>query len=578
MAARRKKFNTAGPLLRGPQRPRGKTSVTPPARPASKRSNAHLPEELEIELALDAADDPDALRHLVARKLARSVEDLPELVLRKRSLDARRGSVRFHLLFGFNTGEVAPPLRQPRAIRTAPEVVIVGDGPAGLFCAYELACQGIGAIVLDRGKTVQPRRHDLKALHRGGVVDSDSNYCFGEGGAGTYSDGKLYTRSHKRGNVRDVLEILAAAGAPAEVLTEARPHIGSNRLPKVVTAMRERVEAVGSSFRFGARVVDILLEEGPTGPRACGVQLADGSHVLARHVVLATGHSARDVLEIALRHGLRLEPKAFALGVRIEHPQPLINRIQYGASADHPKLPNAAYRVAHAVDGRGVFSFCMCPGGWIVPASTEPGGLVVNGMSLSRRDSPYANSGFVVSVEPEDWERAGYSGPLGGVLLQRKLERIAFEAGGGELRAPASRTTDFVERRSSSAVPESSYIPGLRATNLWDVFEPTGLPIAQRMAEALQALGRRMRGYVSDDAVLVGVESRTSSPVRLVRDEATLQARGGLLGTDGSAPTIAGLYPTGEGAGYAGGIVSAAIDGIRVARAVCAALGIACES
>ncbi|HET9957736.1 MAG TPA: NAD(P)/FAD-dependent oxidoreductase, partial [Polyangiaceae bacterium] len=494
------------------------------------------------------------------------LEDLPEIVLRKRSLDARRGAVRFHLLFGFQTvsGQPGfPALRLPRPVRGDPEVVIVGDGPAGLFCAYELACHGIAAIVVDRGKTVQPRRHDLKALHRGGVVNEDSNYCFGEGGAGTYSDGKLYTRSHKRGNVRDVLEILALAGAPAEILTEARPHIGSNRLPKVVTALRERIEAAGSQFRFGARVVDILVEHGPQGARVCGVALAGGEQILARHVVLATGHSARDILEITQRLGLSLEPKAFALGVRIEHPQPLINRIQYGASADHPKLPNAAYRVAHEVEGRGVFSFCMCPGGWIVPASTEPGGLVVNGMSLARRDSPFANSGFVVSVEPSDWERAGFTGALGGVLLQRKLEQIAFDAGGGELRAPATRATDFVRRQASSTLPDTSYIPGLTPTNLWDVFEPLGLGIAPRLSAALQTFGRRMPGYVSEDVVLVGVESRTSCPVRLVRDGQTLQARG-----------LAGLYPTGEGAGYAGGIVSAAIDGVRVAQAVCVELGV----
>jgi uncharacterized FAD-dependent dehydrogenase len=443
------------------------------------------------------------------------------------------------------------------SISGPPRVLIVGDGPCGLFCAYELACQGVGAIVLDRGKPVQPRRHDLKGLNRRGQVDPDSNYCFGEGGAGTYSDGKLYTRSHKRGSVRDVLEVLADNGAPPEILTEARPHIGSNRLPKLVTAIRERLEAAGSELRFGAKVTDLLLEGRGAERRAIGVRLSDGSELLGDAVVLATGHSARDVFELLLAHGLTLEAKPFALGVRIEHPQPLINRIQYGAHADHPRLPNAAYRLAHEVDGRGVFSFCMCPGGWVVPAATEPEGLVVNGMSLSRRSSPFANSGLVVSIEPGDWQRAGFSGPLGGVELQRVIERAAFKAGGGELRAPAAKASDFVAGRASSSVPESSYIPGVVGADLAAVLDAGGVPIAARLSRALAAFGRRMSGYVSEEAVLIGVESRTSAPVRVVRDSSTLEAIG-----------VRGLYPAGEGAGYAGGIVSAALDGVRVAQAL----------
>ncbi len=504
-----------------------------------------------VELELDETDD---LAH-VAKKLAALLDvdpaRLPPIEVRKRSIDARRGRVRFHLVVGAVTAEPVggPPLRE-----TAGEpVVIVGAGPAGIFCAYELARAGVPAIILDRGKDVQARRRDLKGLTQHGVVDTDSNYCFGEGGAGTYSDGKLYTRSHKRGDVRDVIEILALHGAPEAILVDARPHIGSNKLPKVITALREKLASVGSVVHFGARVTDIISRDG----RAIGVRLADGRELTGRAVVMATGHSARDVHELLQRAGVRLEAKPFAMGVRIEHPQPLIDRIQYGRAAGHPRLPAAAYRLAFTPsDGRGAFSFCMCPGGWIVPASTEPDGVVVNGMSLSRRDSPFANSGFVVSVELKDLKS---DDPLAGVALQRTLEQAAARAGGGELRAPATRATDFVNRRGSTTVPRTSYQPGLLATDVAEVLDTTGLPLAQRLREALQQFDRQMRGYLTEEAVLVGVESRTSSPVRVPRDHQRLES-----------PDLAGLYPCAEGAGYAGGIVSAALDGMRVARAITA--------
>lgn len=512
--------------------------------------------EVTIELGLDEPDDPQALRERVARVLEVTEADLPAVVVRKRSIDARRGRLRFHLVV-----EVDPPppgdlgLPHPRPLAGRPRVVIVGDGPAGLFCAYELARAGVASVVVDRGKPVQPRRHDLAALQKQGVVDPDSNYCFGEGGAGTYSDGKLYTRSHKRGDVRDVIEVLALHGAPSAILTDARPHIGSNRLPKVVTAIRARLEEVGVEFRFGARVVAVATR----GGAVTGVRLHDGTEIAADAVVIATGHSARDVFELLAEAGVRLEAKAFALGVRIEHPQPLINRIQYGPAAGHAKLPAASYRLAQTVRERGVFSFCMCPGGWVVPATTEPDAVVVNGMSLSRRDSPFANSGLVVAVEPDDLTATGLTGALAGIELQRRLERAACAAGGGAQRAPATRAADFVRGRGSAAVPESSYIPGLTAGDLSEVLAVPGLDLVSRLREALRMFGGRMRGYLSEDAVLIGVESRTSSPVRVPRDRDTL-----------CSLDLAGLYPCGEGAGYAGGIVSAAIDGLRVARQVAA--------
>jgi hypothetical protein len=538
-----------------PKPPRAAPQVTPAAAVAK---TGELPATVELVLGLDDAQDPAALRKVAARTLKRPEADLPELTLLRRSIDARRHNVRFKLEVALGApppAELGAPLPvEARAHIGGAPVVIVGDGPAGLFCAYELARQGIASVVLERGKQVQPRRRDLALLNREGVVDEDSNYCHGEGGAGTYSDGKLYTRTGDKAAIRDVLETLTLHGAPADILTDARPHIGSNKLPKVITALRERLEGLGVQFRFGARVVGLDVDP---ARRVRGVRLGDGEVVPCGAVVLATGHSARDIYTMLDEQGVQLVPKPFALGVRIEHPQPMINQQQYGRSAGHPALPAASYRVAETVDGRGVFSFCMCPGGFIVPAATEAGGQVVNGMSLSKRDSPFANSGLVVAVEPSDWEQAGFKGPMGGVAFQRAIEEAAFQAGGGGLKAPATRASDFRVGRSSSTVPKGSYQPGFFATDLTPVLDSSGVPLAARLRTALGVFEKRMPGYGGNDAVLVGVESRTSSPVRIPRDPDTLQS-----------PDIAGLYPCGEGGGFAGGIVSAALDGMRVARVI----------
>ncbi len=516
---------------------------------------ADLPERVTVRLGLDEADDEEALREAVARRLGRGPSELPELTLLRRSIDARGKHVHIQIDVALGADPHAQPPPRPREVTARSlDIVIVGDGPAGLFCAYELACRGIACTVLDRGKSVQPRRRDLKILNKGGRVPEDSNYCFGEGGAGTYSDGKLYTRANKRGNVAGVLATLVDNGAARRILTDARPHIGSNKLPKVITSMRERLLAVGVQVRFGAKVVGLLT----AGGAIRGVRLASGEELRADRVVLATGHSARDVHLFVAKAGVRLEPKPFALGVRIEHPQALINGIQYGADAGHPMLPAASYRLATTVDGRGVFSFCMCPGGWIVPASTSEGELVVNGMSLSKRDSPFANSGVVVAIEPEDWVRAGFDPVHGGVELQRRIERAAWEAGGGRLAAPASRVTDFLQGQTSTTLPKTSYIPGITSADLALVLDSAGLPIAARIREALRVFGSQMRGFITEEAILVATESRTSSPLRIPRDPETLEA------------SIAGLYPAGEGAGYAGGIVSAALDGLRVAKRIAA--------
>ena len=518
-------------------------------------------DELELELELDAADDEAALAAAAAARLGVLPKLVPPLEVRRRAIDARRHRVRLHLTVG--TRPAVPPVlggSPPREVKGEP-VIIVGAGPAGLFCAHELARHGVASIVLDRGKLVQARRRDLKGLTQHGTVDPESNYCFGEGGAGTYSDGKLYTRAHKRGDVRDVIETLTVYGAPLEILVDARPHIGSNKLPKVITSLRERLTGCGVGFELPARADALLVDERGGRRVVAGVRLADGRELAGREVVVVTGHSARDVWTWLAAAGVQLEAKPFAVGVRIEHPQPLIDQAQYGRHAGHPRLRAAPYKLVHQTDGvggrRGVFSFCMCPGGWIVPAATEPDGVVVNGMSLSRRDSPFANSGIVVGVELEDLARLGLGGPLGGIELQRRIERAAAVAGGGALRAPATRATDFVRGKGSTTAPRSSYEPGLTACDLAEVLDASGLDLTARLREAVKAFGATIRGFVSEEGVLAGVESRTSSPVRVPRDPSSLESL-----------DVSGLYPGGEGAGFAGGIVSAAMDGMRIARAI----------
>lgn len=504
---------------------------------------------LTLSVHPDAADEP-GLRREAARHLGIAEDRITGLAWRRRTIDARHGRVRIEAQIEVFVDE-APPSVAPEDVpelpplNGPPQVVVVGAGPAGLFCAWGLARRGIRCVLLDRGADVRGRRPALARLNREGVLDPESNYCFGEGGAGTFSDGKLYTRATKRGDVELVLRLLAACGAPARILWDARPHIGTNRLPGVVTAFRERLEAAGVVVRFGTRVDDITLH----GAQVAGVRLADGTSIPARAVVLATGHSARDVYAMLHRRGVALTAKGFALGVRIEHPQPLIDRIQYGELAGHPQLGAAPYSLARTEGGVGVYSFCMCPGGFIVAAATETDGVVVNGMSPSARGSRFANSGFVVSLGPEDYGE----GPLDGLDYQRSLEQAAFRAGGGGFRAPAQRVTDFLDARVSADLPVCSYRPGLAASDLRAVLPRR---ITEPMAAALREFDRRkMRGYVTREAVLVGIESRSSAPLRIERDPETLES-----------PTHPGLYPAAEGAGYAGGIVSAALDGLRIAE------------
>jgi len=517
------------------------------------------PVTVDVILPLESSEDESARLEAAARRLEVHPERITGLRLVKHSIDARQRDIKVRLRLEVGLDDPLPPEKPltfelPSVPAGARRVVIVGSGPAGLFAALSAIERGWKPIVLERGKDASARRFDLAPILRHGTVIEDSNYCFGEGGAGTFSDGKLYTRATKRGPVRRVYEILVAHGAPRDILVDAHPHIGSNLLPNVVKSLRASILEAGGEVRFGARMTDLLIENGAVR----GVVVGDEEEIAARAVILATGHSARDVHSLLRNRGLRLEPKSFAVGVRIEHPQPLIDSLQYHHPRERERsrlLPAASYHLATKIRGRGVHSFCMCPGGFVVPAATENDEVVVNGMSLSKRNSPFANSGMVVSVEPGDLvDYVAEHGDLAGVAFQRELERAAKEAGGGGQVAPAQRLVDFLKGRDSGALPPTSYKPGLRAARLDELLPAF---IAERLLEGLQQFGRRMRGYVTDEANLIGFETRTSSPVRIPRDENTLQH-----------PDLAGLYPCGEGAGFAGGIVSAALDGMRCAEAL----------
>lgn len=520
-----------------------------------------LTETVDIVLPLEKSEDEIARRDAAANKLGIAASRIGGVILRKHSIDARQRQVKVQLrlevtIDGLPAPEIRPAWTCTPLSSTARRVVIVGCGPAGMFAALRCLENGWQPIIVERGKDASARRFDLAPLLREGRVIEESNYCFGEGGAGTFSDGKLYTRATKRGPVARIYEILAAHGAPARILTDAHPHIGSNLLPNVVKAIRSSIIAAGGEVHFQTKVVDFLIQ----GNRIHGILTANGVEIGADAVILATGHSARDIYRLLAARQILLEPKPFAVGFRIEHTQPFIDRSQYHLERgqERPRLlPAARYRLATKIRDRGVHSFCMCPGGWIVPASTENDEVVVNGMSLSRRDSPFANSGMVSTVEPEDLrDLIPQHGVLAGLVFQKNLERLAKDAGGGGQVAPGQRVADYLTGKISQDLPETSYFPGARSAPLHEL-----LPnwITSRMREGLQLFDRQIRGYASREALLLGFETRTSSPVRVPRRDDTLEH-----------PEIYGLFPCGEGAGYAGGIVSAAMDGIRVADAACA--------
>jgi uncharacterized protein len=477
----------------------------------------------------------------------------------KRSIDARSKNVVVRIQCEIvRPEEVAPQLSYEKTFKhvgSSKRIVVVGSGPAGLFAALRLVELGFKPIVIERGNDVQSRRRDLAAINKDHLVNPESNYCFGEGGAGTYSDGKLYTRSKKRGDVRRILEILVAHGATDEILFDAHPHIGTNKLPRVVTALRQSILNAGGEINFNTKVTDLLLQ----GNVIKGVVTQDGNKVSSEAVILATGHSARDIFQLLHHKKILIETKPFALGVRVEHQQNLIDQVQYHCFPDRGEyLPASSYSLVHqaSVKGqeRGVFSFCMCPGGFIVPAATAPGEVVVNGMSPSRRDSKFANSGIVVSVDHHDFADYKQHGPLSGLYFQAAIEQKACQVAGGTQTAPAQRLVDFVENRISYTLLETSYQPGLSSVDLKEVFPQN---IISALQQGFKNFGTKMKGYLTNDAQVVGVESRTSSPVKIPRDTVSLEH-----------PQISRLFPCGEGAGYAGGIVSAAIDGERCADAV----------
>ncbi|MFK7910232.1 MAG: NAD(P)/FAD-dependent oxidoreductase [Akkermansiaceae bacterium] len=520
-------------------------------------------ETIDIILALDKSEDQEAWKKKAARKLRLHPKQIQAIRLRKHSIDARHRDIKVQLRVEVGIGMDLEPdpeitTSYPIIKRGAAKVIIVGCGPAGMFAALRALELGYQPIIIERGKDASSRRFDLAPLLREGRVVEDSNYCFGEGGAGTFSDGKLYTRATKRGPVRDVYDILVAHGAPSRILTDAHPHIGSNLLPNVVKAIRQSVLDAGGEVHFNSKVTGLLLSS--DGKKIHGVRCANGNEFTGKAVILATGHSARDIYQMFADKGILMERKTFAVGVRIEHPQPLIDSIQYHyqRGTERPRiLPAARYRLACKIGGRGVHSFCMCPGGFIVPAATENDEVVVNGMSLSRRDSPFANSGMVVSVEPEDTaEYDAEYGILSGMAFQKSLEVLASQSGGGMQRAPAQRVTDFLAQKNSSSLADTSYFPGVRSAPLHELMPEF---MVSRMQIGLKKFGKGMKGYITEEAGLLGFETRTSSPLRIPRNEDNLEH-----------PEISGLYPCAEGAGYAGGIISAALDGIKCAESAAA--------
>jgi uncharacterized FAD-dependent dehydrogenase len=507
--------------------------------------------EIEIVCPPGQQEDEGALIKIASTSLNISPQKISSLKILKRSIDARGRKVVYRMQVQVFIDEMYVPetfiVKYPD-VKAARSVLIVGAGPAGLFAALQCIELGLKPVIVERGKDVKQRRRDLANINKQGLVNPESNYCFGEGGAGTYSDGKLYTRSTKRGDVNAVLKTFVAHGATEDILIDARPHIGTNKLPQIITSIKDSILNAGGEVLFDAKVTSLLVEFG----KIKGITLANGDKLLADAVILATGHSARDIFEMLHHQNILIEAKPFALGVRIEHPQEIIDQAQYHCEHRGPDLPPSYYNLVEQVDNRGVFSFCMCPGGIIAPCATEAEEIVVNGWSPSKRNNSFANSGTVVQINSED-VKGDMNDPLRMIRFQQQIEKLAFKAGGGNLVAPGQRMIDFVENRISKDLPENSYLPGTRSVELKEI-----LPgwINERLRKALPVFGRKMKGYYTNEAILVGVESRTSSPVKVPRDKETLQH-----------PQVMGLFPCGEGAGYAGGIISAAIDGINCAIA-----------
>ncbi len=511
-----------------------------------------MPRELQLQVSPEIAHNELLLNEHVAKLMQISSKEIQKVVVVKRSIDARQKAIKFNIkanVFLKSEKFIPQKIELPdyKNVSNKQEVIVVGAGPAGLFAALQLIELGLKPIVIERGKDVRGRRRDLKAINRDGIVNEDSNYCFGEGGAGTYSDGKLYTRSKKRGDVDRILQLLVGFGATPEILVEAHPHIGTNKLPQIIQDIREKIIECGGQVLFETRVTDFLIKSNEIQ----GVQLQNGDKIYSNKVILATGHSARDIFELLDRKKIFIEAKPFALGVRAEHPQQLIDKIQYSCDYRGEYLPPAPYSIVKQINGRGMYSFCMCPGGVIAPCATSPGEVVTNGWSPSKRDQVTANSGIVVELKLEDFKPFAKFGALAGMEFQKAIEQKAWQLAGSTQKVPAQRMIDFTQNKVSAAIPKTSYVPGTTSVELGQVFPGF---LSQIMREGFKEFGKTMRGYLTNDAILLAPESRTSSPVRIPRDNETLEHL-----------QIKGLYPCGEGAGYAGGIISAAIDGEKCA-------------
>ena len=510
--------------------------------------------QVQINLNPEASADKAVIKKIAASLAGLDQSDISSIRVIKKSVDARKKNIRVNLTVEIFSGDdsIIPDINPfiPVDVSRGREVIIVGAGPAGLFAALRLIELGIRPVILERGRDASTRKKDIANISRKHIVDSDSNYCFGEGGAGTYSDGKLYTRSKKRGANFRVLELLCFHGANENILYEAHPHLGTDKLPGIISNIRKSILDAGGEFLLEKRVTDFIIDDGAIK----GIITSDNQKYLSPFVILATGHSAREIYEICRNRGVVLEMKPFAMGVRVEHPQELIDSIQYHGNTKGEFLPAASYSVAKQVEGRGVYSFCMCPGGFIVPSATSQEEVVVNGMSPSERNSPYANSGIVVEIKTEDLIKFSSSGDMAGIEFQKEIEREAWKNGGHSQKAPAQRLADFVSGKTSQSLPKVSYFPGVTNSPLHSWLPKA---IGRRLRDGLRLFGHIMNGYLTNEAVVVGIESRTSSPLRIPRDPEKLHHI-----------KISGLYPCGEGSGYAGGIVSSAVDGIRAAEAV----------
>ena len=518
-----------------------------------------MPKELLFQVSPEIAADAVLLQQHLSKQIKVGINEIQHVVIVKRSIDARQKAIKINLkvviyLQGETFQESSIALPDYPNVTNKQEVIVIGAGPAGLFAALQLIELGLKPIVVERGKDVRGRRRDLKAINRDHIVNEDSNYCFGEGGAGTYSDGKLYTRSKKRGDVTRILELLVAFGATPDILVEAHPHIGTNKLPQIIQDIREKIIECGGQVLFETRVTDIVIKNNEVQ----GVVTQNGDTISANKMILATGHSARDIFEMLDHKKVLIEAKPFALGVRAEHPQSLIDSIQYSCDYRGEHLPPAPYSIVKQVGGRGMYSFCMCPGGVIAPCATSPGEVVTNGWSPSKRDQATANSGIVIELKLEDFKPFEKFGALAGMEFQKSIEQKAWHLAGQTQRVPAQRMIDFTQNKVSASIPPTSYVPGTTSVEMGQVFPGF---LSQILREGFTEFGKSMKGYLTNDAILHAPESRTSSPVRIPRDDMSLEHL-----------QIKGLYPCGEGAGYAGGIISAAIDGEKCALKIAESL------